>query len=130
MRKSRKKRSRRPKVRELSLLRSLAEADRELGEIRRREFPDERFVAFIDILGFRDILDRMFTNERELFPTVLKVLEDAKSFADEPDPDNMQAITAFSDSVVITSGGRHGMAGLTATVKAFAGELLTLGILC
>ena len=128
MSKSQRKRSKRQHV--PATLRALAESDRELGQIRRGEFPDERFVAFIDILGFRDILDRMFTNERELFTTVLEVLEYAKSFADVPDPENMQAITAFSDSVVITSGGPFGTAGLFATVRALAGEFLTRGILC
>lgn len=72
----------------------------------------------------------MFTNERQLFKTVLEVLELAKSFADSPDPENMRAITAFSDSVVITSGGPFGTAGLFATVGVLAGEFLKRGILC
>jgi hypothetical protein len=104
--------------------------DHKLGQIKRREFPDERFVAFIDLLGFRDVLNRMFTNEPQLFKTVLEVLELAKSFADTPDPENMRAITAFSDSVVITSGGPFGTAGLLATVGVLAGEFLKRGILC
>jgi hypothetical protein len=102
----------------------LSKLDRELGQIKGGKFPDERFVAFIDILGFRDVLDRMFTNERQLFKTVLQGLELAKSFADSPDPENMRAITAFSDSVVITSGGPLGTAGLFATVGVLAGEFL------
>ena len=104
--------------------------DVRLGQIKRGEFPDERFVAFIDLLGFRDVLNRMFTNEPQLFKTVLQVLKLAKSFADVPDPENMRAITAFSDSVVVTSGGPFGTAGLFATVGVLAGELLKRGILC
>ncbi|HKO63492.1 MAG TPA: hypothetical protein VJV03_20170, partial [Pyrinomonadaceae bacterium] len=72
----------------------------------------------------------MFTNEPQLFKTVLQVLKLAKSFADVPDPENMRAITAFSDSVVVTSGGPFGTAGLFATVGVLAGELLKRGILC
>ena len=126
--KSKKRRKKRKAP--LSDFQRLSALDRRLGQIKRREFPDERFVAFIDLLGFRDVLHRMFTNEPELFKSVLEVLELAKSFADTPDPENMRAITAFSDSVVITSGGPFGTAGLFATVGVLAGEFLKKGILC
>lgn len=114
----------------LSDFQRLHTLDLRLGQIKRGEFPDERFVAFIDLLGFRDVVNRMFTNEPQLFKTVLQVLELAKSFADTPDPENMRAITAFSDSVVVTSGGPFGTAGLFATVGVLAGEFLKRGILC
>lgn len=114
----------------LSDIERLHALDLRLGQIKRGEFPDERFVAFIDLLGFRDVLNRMFTNEPQLFKTVLQVLELAKAFADAPDPENMRAITAFSDSVVVTSGGPFGTAGLFATVGVLAGEFLKKGILC
>src|SRR6266852_1899277 len=102
----------------------------EVGQIRVGEFPAERFVAFIDILGFRDLIGRMFGDEPALFKTVLDALEHSKWMAEAPDPENVRAVTAFSDSVVISEGGRFGMAGVIATVRAFAGELLKRGILC
>ena len=116
MRSESKKRTKKRKA-PLSDSQRLRGLDRKLGQIKRRQFPDERFVAFIDLLGFRDVLNRMFTDEPELFKTVLEVLELAKSFADTPDSENMRAITAFSDSVVITSGGLFATASLLATVR-------------
>lgn len=102
------------------------------AQIRPGEFPTTRIVAFIDIIGFSDLIERMFGAEPELFRILLGALEIAKSFADEPDPENVQAITAFSDSVVISIGGppSFGMSGILATVHVLTGQLLKRGILC
>src|SRR5207245_1212687 len=54
----------------------------------------------------------------------------SKWMADATDPENLYAVTAFSDSVVISEGGRFGMSGVIAIVRALAGELLKRGILC
>ena len=100
------------------------------GQIKPGQFPTDRFVAFIDILGFRDFIERMFNDEPELFGTLLEALESANSMAGERDPENVRAISAFSDSVVISEGGPFGTAGLLAYVRAFAGQLIRRGILC
>ena len=71
----------------------------EAGQIRPGEFPTERFVAFIDILGFRDLIGRMFSDEPALFKTVLDALEHSKWMSEARDPENVRAVTAFSDSV-------------------------------
>jgi len=100
------------------------------GQIKPGEFPTDRFVAFIDILGFRDLIGRMFSDEPSLFTTLLNALELTKGMAGHVDPQNVRAVTAFSDSVVISEGGPFGTAGVLATVMVLAGELLKKGILC
>ena len=75
------------------------------GQIRPGEFPTDRFVAFIDILGFRDLIGRMFSDEPSLFATLLTALQIAKAMAEGVDPENVRTVTAFSDSIVISEGG-------------------------
>jgi hypothetical protein len=101
----------------------------ENGQIKPGQFPDERVVAFIDILGFKDLVDRMFGGEPELFRLLLEALDYTKSL-ECPDPDRLLAVTAFSDSVVISEGGELGSAGVLASVGVLSGELLKRGILC
>jgi hypothetical protein len=45
------------------------------AQIKPGEFPTDRFVAFVDIIAFRDIIERMFTSEPELFRTMLGALQ-------------------------------------------------------
>lgn len=52
------------------------------ARIKRGQFPENRVVAFIDIIGFADLNERMFGAEPELFRTLLRALELTKSFAD------------------------------------------------
>jgi len=47
------------------------ESNLEAGQIRPGQFPTDRFVAFIDIIGFRDFIERMFNDEPELFGILL-----------------------------------------------------------
>ncbi len=106
-------------------------------------------MAFVDILGFRDIVARM-QKEKELFSTVrdaLKTIDkQAREFRDYrverkqsyeailasgkaplTDPPHLQ-MTAFSDCYVIseTSPAWHVLAG----VQALGANLLAQGILC
>lgn len=106
-------------------------------------------MAFVDILGFRDIVARM-QEERELFSTVrdaLKTIDkQARKFRDYrvarkqshqellasgkaplTSPPHLQ-MTAFSDCYVIseTSPAWHVLAG----VQALGANMLTQGILC
>jgi hypothetical protein len=109
---------------------ALHEANLRAGQTIPGQFPTDRFVAFIDILGFRDLIDRMFRDEPELFRTLLEALETAKAMSEGSDPENVRAVTAFSDSVVISEGGPFGTAGVLAYVRILTGRLLMKGVLC
>jgi hypothetical protein len=119
------------------------------SKTRRRGLFEDRFVAFVDILGFRDIVARMET-EPGLFSTVrdaLKTIDkQAREFRDYraarkqsheallasgkvplTSPPHLH-MTAFSDCYVIseTFPAWHVLAG----VQALGATLLTHGILC
>jgi hypothetical protein len=40
---------------------------------------EERIVAFLDVLGFKDLVDRMFASEHDLFPALNEALDRWKS---------------------------------------------------
>jgi len=71
MAKRRKPDDERPRHAPVEPFDTLHKQNLEAGQIRPGEFPTERFVAFIDIIGFRDLIERMFSDEPTLFKTVL-----------------------------------------------------------
>lgn len=115
----------------------------------RSKWFDDRFVAFVDILGFRGIVSRM-RGERKLFLTVrdaLKIINaQSRQFRDyrvarkqsherflangetPSSPPTQLQMTSFSDCYVIseTSPAGHVLAG----VQALGAALLAQGILC
>lgn len=124
-------------------------AEKRLSSAERHGSFEERYVAFVDILGFRDIVKRMQADHR-LFLTVrdaLKAIDmQAREFRDYrvakkqshqeliargkvplSDPPQLQ-MTSFSDCYVIseTSPAWHVVAG----VQALGADLLAQGILC
>jgi hypothetical protein len=110
---------------------------------------EERFLAFVDILGFRSIVSRMqedaglFSTVRDSLKTIDKQARDfrdyrvarkqshqsllAKGKVPLTSPPHLQ-MTAFSDCYVIseTSPAWHVLAG----VQALGANLITQGILC
>ena len=78
------------------------------GGTPESQLPARRVVAFVDILGFRDFVSRMFAGEGELFSDFVKAVQDLRSESREPSalkPNVVECeeLTAFSDSIVLSS---------------------------
>jgi hypothetical protein len=95
---------------------------------RSRSLPDKRYVAFVDILGYRSLLERMFDGEPELFQRALKTLRELKNR--EYFSLGESQVTAFSDSIVISVSLEEGLTVLSADLMFLAVSLLKQGVLC
>jgi len=91
--------------------------------------PTDRYVAFVDILGFRRVVERMFHGEPELYSTTLDCLKQLK-VGEAFSEDGGSQLTAFSDSIVISVGPEEGLPVLTAHLMVLVGALLKQGVLC
>ena len=110
---------------------------------RHRAAFEDRFLAFVDILGFRHLVKRMKT-EPDLLPTVRNALKGIdnqvgyfKQYYEErqkrPGKDSLSdlSMVAFSDCYVISMAyKRHGAWRVLAGVHALGTRLLARGILC
>lgn len=97
---------------------------------------EDRFVAFIDILGFGDLVRRMTSGELELFKTIKKMLESILKHETRTYNSVVQALafrtlqmTSFSDYVVISDLTDEYFNVLLAAQELYM-RLLLEGILC
>lgn len=96
---------------------------------------EERTIAFVDILGFRDLVERM-NNEPCLFSVVKTALERVrlkekyvKGLLRASIPEDALEMNSFSDSVVISARG-DGHFGVLASCSSLAAVLMQQRILC
>lgn len=94
-----------------------------------RSLPEERYVPFVDILGFRSLVERMFSGEPQLFAGTLNALEELKQ-SEEFSEQTESQLTAFSDSIVISVSRREGLPVLSAHLMFLVGSLLKQGVFC
>ncbi|HEX3855934.1 MAG TPA: hypothetical protein VHY30_01400 [Verrucomicrobiae bacterium] len=95
---------------------------------------EDRFVAFIDILGFRDLVQRMTSGELELFKTVKTALEsilenEARNYDPYTRISHTRQMTAFSDCIVISDLADQ-FSGVLFAARDLYIRLLLGGILC
>lgn len=98
---------------------------------------EDRFVAFIDILGFQDLLTRIARGRSDLFDEIKNSLESILAEERElDDPDSVRRafsptrqMTCFSDHVVISDVVDRWFSLLLAARKLYT-KLLSKGILC
>ena len=62
---------------------------------------ENRLVLFMDILGFKEIVERS-VNDEEIIEQVHRAIEQIKELADSTEYQESQMITQFSDSVVVS----------------------------
>ena len=97
-----------------------------------------RIVAFVDILGFRNLVDQAFEGDQALLARLNQILESVVNFTSvtrdgalgtrELSP-HLQA-TAFSDTIVISDCfNGFGFHSVVATAALLASDLLGVGIL-
>lgn len=119
----------------------------------KTRLPSDRVVAFVDILGFGDLVRRMFAGDVDLFSSVLNILRGinaplADFDGDEENPvpwSECDETTAFSDSIVLSNAIRKDVRrrmrpgdpsaavtavwGLVSRTAWLSSSLLTRGIL-
>src|SRR5262245_17276820 len=91
----------------------------------------ERYVAFVDILGFGDIVAQSATNPRQAaaLAEVLKGLPARNKSYDDTFADDFKLLQ-FSDSIIMSSAASHdGLFHLMVSVSDIALSLLKKGLL-
>src|SRR5258708_36130408 len=95
---------------------------------------EERIVAFLDVLGFKDLVDRMFASERELFPALNEALDGVNRWAElgqSPGPLGCPVVTTvFSDSIVVSATGESSFTDVVLHIIFIAQALFEREILC
>ena len=95
---------------------------------------EERIVAFLDVLGFKDLVDRMFASERELFPALNEALDGVNRWAElgqSPGPLGCPVVTTvFSDSIVVSATGESSFNDVVMHISFIAHALFEREILC
>lgn len=101
---------------------------------------EERYVAFIDILGFKELIRRSETDP-SILERLLRILErvneianlktSAKSRGAEKDGESSFQFSTFSDSVLLsTRKSRDGAVRIVAMTSLICTQLIQEGILC
>lgn len=97
---------------------------------------EDRYVAFIDILGFKDLIDRLEKNPEtlghlaEVLAGTGEISRVKKSFRDNGIDENALRVSSFSDNIVISAPyDAWGFSFLIMFVSGMCNDLLNQGLL-
>jgi hypothetical protein len=94
--------------------------------------PGMRIVAYIDILGFRALLARMFGDEPELYSELRNALSRIRQYEHSFQQDSLLPIeaSAFSDCIVVSAAAEESVElSLLTRIATLSSSLLESGIL-
>lgn len=90
---------------------------------------EERFVAFVDILGFRELVKQSVTDQK-LYNTLVKALNEMNIIRPDADEATGLLATTFSDNILLSADDTlYGIEHLIFSIDYLANALLDEGIL-